>query len=198
MSTSASPLAQRPFGELLAELAARTPAPGGGSAAAWAGALAAGLVEMAAGFTVARAEYADRHARCAEVGACAGELRRLLLELGERELNAYEPVLDALRLPEADRDRPSRVHAARSAAAESPLAIARAAAELAVLAAELAGTGNRNLQGDAVAGTLLAEAACAAAVRLVEINLAGTDDPRRREAGELARRALRAREAALE
>jgi methenyltetrahydrofolate cyclohydrolase len=41
---------QGSFAELLDRLAARTPAPGGGAAAAWACALAAGLVEMAASF----------------------------------------------------------------------------------------------------------------------------------------------------
>jgi methenyltetrahydrofolate cyclohydrolase len=160
--------AGRPLGELLDELAAKTPAPGGGTAAGWALALAAGLVEMAAGFAEAE-----------PIRARAGELRGLALELADEELHAYEPVLDAQRSG-------GDVAAALSAAAESPLAIARTAAEVAELGAEVARTGKASLRGDALTGVLLAEAACRAAAQLAEINLAGTpDDPRLAEAATL-------------
>ena len=56
-------LADRSLGQLLDSVAARTPAPGGGTAAALAGAFAAGLVEMSAKFTLTRDAYADRHGR---------------------------------------------------------------------------------------------------------------------------------------
>ena len=70
--------------------------------------------------------------------------------------------------------------------------------KLAELGCELARDGNPNLEGDAFAGTLLAEAAAAAAVRLVEINLADVlDDPRPAQARGLAARAGAARERAL-
>jgi methenyltetrahydrofolate cyclohydrolase len=140
---------------------------------------------MAAAFTPERVPDADR-ARAARVRA---------LELAEIELHAYEPVLEALRLPRDDPQRAERVDAARASASESPLAVARVGAELAELAADLARTGNQNLAGDAIAGALLAEAAAQAAARLVAINL--TDGPAVVEAGELARRAAAAREVAL-
>jgi formiminotetrahydrofolate cyclodeaminase len=140
---------------------------------------------MAAAFTPERVSDADR-ARAARVRA---------LELAEIELHAYEPVLEALRLPRDDPQRAERVDAARARASESPLAVAGVGAELAELAADLAGTGNQNLAGDAIAGALLAEAAAQAAARLVAINL--TDGPAVVEAAELARRAAAAREVAL-
>jgi hypothetical protein len=69
---------------------------------------------------------------------------------------------------------------------------------VAELAAEAAGTGNRNLRGDAVAGALLAEAACCASSRLADLNLAGRPhDQRRMEASDLTQRALQARLMAL-
>ena len=174
---------------LLDELAAETPAPGGGCAAAWCAALAAALVEMAATFTLARPEYAARHARMGELRTRAGQLRALALELAERELHAYQPVLDAQRLPPDDPARAERLERALSDAADSPLELARAAAELAELASEAASTGNRSLQGDATAAALLAGAACRAGVRLVQLNLARRpDDPRLAEAAELQRR----------
>lgn len=152
------------------------------------GALAAGLVEMSARFAVGREEIAD----------AAGGLREQLLELAERELHAYEPVLETLALEAGDPDREARLREALSDAADSPLAIARVAGSVAVLAAELAQTGNTHLTGDAITGTLLAEAACCAAARLTQINLARVpSDPRLDEAAELTRQASAARAKAL-
>jgi formiminotetrahydrofolate cyclodeaminase len=191
-------LADRTLGQLLDDVAAETPSPGGGSSCALACALGAGLVEMAAGFTLARDQYAERHERMAALGARAGELRAAALALAEEELHVYAAVLEVLREPAEQPGRAKRLDAALSDAADSPLAVARAAAEVAEYAAEVAGTGNRHLRGDAVSGALLAEAACAAAARLAEINLTGRPtDPRRAEASELPERALRARLAAL-
>ena len=140
---------------------------------------------MAAAFTSEREQAAGR----------ARELRARALELAEIELHAYEPVLEALRLPREDPERADRIRAARDRASESPLEIARVGAELAELAADVARTGNHNLAGDAIAGALLAEAAAQAAARLVAINL--TDGPAVEEADEFARRARTSREAAL-
>jgi formiminotetrahydrofolate cyclodeaminase len=136
------------------------------------------------------AAYGDAPA----AGARAAELRALALELAQRDAGAYVPVLEALRLPAADPARAARLEAALSAAAECPLAIARAAAEVAELAVAAHGATSRHVRGDAAAGAILADAACAAAARLAEINLAGRpDDPRRAEAAKLARRAADAR-----
>jgi len=125
----------------------------------------------------------------------AGELRTRALELAEVELHAFEPVLEALRLPREDPLRSERVAAARAEASRSPLEIAGVAADLAELAAELARSGNPNLAGDAIAGALLAEAAAQAAARLVAINL--TEGGLVTEAMEYAQRAQAARERAL-
>ena len=190
MTSAARRLADLSLDELLTEVAAATAAPGGGSTVAVACALAAALVEMAAGFDPAGAAE--------EAGGRAGELRAYALELAERELHAYEPVLDALRLPSDDGDRGRVLAAARSAASGLPLQIAGIGAELASLGAQTAAGGSRHLTGDAVAAVLLAEGSCRAAVRLVEINLAGAgEDPRLRQASELARQAAASREYAL-
>jgi formiminotetrahydrofolate cyclodeaminase len=186
--------ADRSLHELVEEIAAPTPAPGAGSTSAWATALAAGLAEMAARLTLSRDDYAEQHPRMHEIHARAVALRGAALELGERELRSYEPVLEALRRPADDPERSDRVAAALAGAADAPLAVAGIAAEVAELAAELARTGNRSLEGDAAAGATLAEAACAAAARLVQINLARhPGDPRLAEATALAARAAAAR-----
>src|SRR5512132_1180288 len=95
-----SALADRSLGQLLEQVAAESPSPGGGSSCGLACALAAGLVQMAASFTLARSEYAERHERMAAIRARAGELRADAVALAERELHVYGAVLDVLRLPE--------------------------------------------------------------------------------------------------
>ena len=198
VGSSRKTLAEQSVRELLEAVGAQTPAPGGGSAAALAASMAAGLVQMAARFTRARDDYAQVHERMDEVAEEAGTLRARLLELGERELYAYERVLEAFALDPGDPDREARLLEALSDAADSPLEIARSALSVASLGAELAATGNVNLTGDAITGTALAEAACCAAARLAEINLARVpSDPRLDEAAELTRQASAARAKAL-
>jgi formiminotetrahydrofolate cyclodeaminase len=172
------PLADRTLAELLAEIAAATPAPGGGSTAAVACALAAALVEMSAG---------PPHER-------AAALRARALELADEDLSSFGPVLDAQRLPAGDEGRPERLRAALSAASDTPLAVAAVGCEVAELAAEVARGGRLSLEGDVAAAALLAEAATRAAARLVELNLAAVpNDIRLRTAGEYAARAWAAR-----
>ena len=81
----------------------RTPAPGGGASAAVGCALAAALVEMAGLF----GELDDAVAR-------AGALRARALELRDADLEAYLPVLEALRLPREDPERAARLRRSRS------------------------------------------------------------------------------------
>jgi len=190
--------AQRPLAELLDEVAAQTAAPGGGAAAAWAGALAGSLVEMAAVFAIGHPELANREERFRMIGQRARTLREMALELADEDAKAFAPVLTARRLPRDDPGRAQAIRDASFAAARPPMTVARICAELAELGAELAGSGNQNLVGDALAGTLLAEAACAAAARLVTINLERENsDPRVAESVALADRASAARRLAL-
>ena len=183
--------------ELLDAVAAQRPAPGGGCTAAWAGAFGAGLVEMAASFTLARPKYAGVHHRMADVRREAKVLRRRLIELGEADAEVYEHVILAMRMPERHPERAAKLEAAQSVAAEVPLETAEAAARVAELAAETARVGNLHLKGDSVSAAMLAEGASRAAARLVEINLAGSGDPRLDRAAGAIRRAAAAREDAL-
>jgi formiminotetrahydrofolate cyclodeaminase len=154
--------------ELLAEIAERTPAPGGGAAAGIGCALGAALVEMAA-----------RFAGLEEAAERAAALGREGLALADADRTAYAPVLAALRLPADDPGRAEALLVAQSAAAEVPLGIAEAAASAATLARDVAAAGKPGLRGDALAGADLAAGAARAAARLVEINLAEVaDDPR--------------------
>jgi methenyltetrahydrofolate cyclohydrolase len=182
-------LAEQPLGRFLEEVAEAGPAPGGGSSAAVACGLAAALVEMAARLTpVGIPDDAVERAR---------GLRQRALELAERELTSYEPVLAALRLPTDDSDREPRLEAALTDASGPPLAIAEAAAETAVLAVDVARASSPSVRGDALTGAVLAEAAAAAAASLVEINLGHRlSDAALDRARDSRRRAGEARDAA--
>lgn len=178
-SPATGALSDLPLADVLERLAARTPAPGGGAGAAVCGALAAALVQMASGYEGPGAGSTR--------GERAAELRRELLELVERDLHAFEPVLVALRRPADDAERPSALADALSAASDPPLEMARAAAELAELAVGAADAASRHLLGDCVVATVLASAACRAAAVLVALNLEGAGaDTRREEASRLA------------
>jgi len=182
-------LAELPLAEGLERFAARTPAPGGGSAAATGCALAAALLEMAS-------RFAPGDAAIATVTRAA-QLRGRALELAEEDQRAYGRVFEAAQTA-AGPEREARVSAARADAAQPPLELAALAAELAGLAARAVAKGNPNLAGDAITATLLAEAACRAADALVRINLACADaDPSRERSAQHVAVAAGARERAL-
>ena len=178
-----SGLRHEPLASFLVEVAAATPAPGGGSSAAVALALGAALVEMSASL-----------AGDSKSAARAAALRAQGLELAEAELSSYAPVLEAVRLPRDDPSRAAQLEDALLEASRTPLGIAERAAEAAELGASVAAGSSTSVRGDAVTGTVLAEAACAAAAGLVEVNLARQSSaPELERAREAAERAARAR-----
>jgi methenyltetrahydrofolate cyclohydrolase len=159
-------LADLPVGEFLERVAARQPAPGGGTTAAVTAALGAALVAMAARFS--GGELADVVAR-------ADDLRERACALADADLSAYPAVIEARRLPREDPERPARVRAALRDATEVPVAIVEVAREVGELGARAAREGNANLRGDAVTGLLLADAAARSAARLVGLNVEAGD-----------------------
>ena len=164
----------------VAAVASPTPAPGGGSVAAHAGALAAALAQMVAGLTVGRKKYLGVEPQMRELALRATALRNELASLVERDARAYEAVTSAMKLPkeppEAAARRTAAIDSALIGAAQVPLETARACAAVAVLAAEAATKGNTNAVSDAGVAALLAEAACRGAVYNVRINVAGLSD----------------------
>ena len=170
---------QDPVERFLDRIASAEPAPAGGTVAAVAVAMAAGLVAMAA-------RLAHEWPKAGDVVERAEALRSRMATLALADEDAYAKVMEALRLPPASPSRDAEVAAALSGAADVPLAIAEAAAEVAVLAALVAQEGNDRLRGDAVVAAELAGAGARGAAELVAINLAGLDDPRVRRAKDFA------------
>jgi formiminotetrahydrofolate cyclodeaminase len=146
----------------LDELAAGTPAPGGGSAAALAGALAAALVAMVARLSGS----ADTIVR--EADTLRQELRRLM----DEDAAAYLRVIEAIRSRKPVDD-------ALLGAAQPQIEVARRAARLLALARDVGKKGPARARSDAVAAGHLARAALLIAVENIRANMAGLADPKR-------------------
>jgi len=161
--------------ELVARLASDEPVPGGGSASALAGALAAALVNMVVELTAGRSEAAEHEAALAEISLAAASLRSELTRLVDADAAAYASVIAARRLPRgSDLERDARrvqLEAAIREATRAPLATARCASDVLELAERLAPIGNRNAVSDVGVAALLAAAAIRGAILNVRINL---------------------------
>jgi formiminotetrahydrofolate cyclodeaminase len=155
------PFGSWPLHDLLDELASEAPAPGGGPLAGLVVAMAAALVAK-----VARGS-AEAWPEAGEAAATALELRDRAHWLAGADLDAHLRALEALG---AGGDG-GGLGDALAHAAEMPLALAGAAAEVAALAAEAAARCVPDRAVDAQAAALLAAAAAQAAARLVEVNL---------------------------
>ena len=164
-----------PIATFFDQVAGPTPTPGGGTVAAFAGALATCLATMVANLTIGRMKYAASEPDMVAVKAGAEALRRELLTLGRRDSEAFDAVLAARRMPQATpaetEARTAAMAKADLAAARVPLETARACARVAELAATAASRGNSNAVSDAGVAGLLARAAGDGALLNVQINL---------------------------
>lgn len=176
----------------LSELEGPAPSPCGGSAAAAAAAMAASLVTMVARESK---EWEDGPG----IASQARALRARLTTLCADDVAAFGDVIAVMRnragTPE---QRDFALGEALLRAAEVPLQIAEAAADVAELAALASSEGSPQLRPDATTAAILAEAAVRGASHLVDINLgtvAGDHNSMRAEG--LARAAAEARARAL-
>jgi formiminotetrahydrofolate cyclodeaminase len=179
------------------ELASGEPVPGGGSTAALAGALGAGLVSMVCNLTIGREKFRDAEAEMKEVLGRSEELRLRLLDLLEADTQVYSKVIGAYRLPRATPEekqaRSRAIQAALRAAAGVPLEVARASAKVIELCPTAAKVGNPSAISDAACGALLAESAFEGGALNVETNLGQITDAAFGEAARCELAELRAK-----
>ncbi len=164
----------------LDQVAAATASPGGGSAAAYVGALGAGLVAMVAGLTIGKKKYAEVEAEMQAIRVQAEELRRELTNAVDDDASAFEAVMGAFKLPkdteEEKRARDAKIQLATLNAAHVPLHTVKNAVKVMELAARCAKDGNLNAISDSASGATLARAAMIAAGYNVRINLNSLED----------------------
>ncbi len=175
----------RAIDEYVEDAAADRPAPGGGSVSALAGALAAAMSAMAANFTAGKEKFADVEERVREMLDELDFCREALLQLMDRDVEAYGAVSEAYSLPkdteEHKASRAEEVDRALRSAMEVPLDVMHQCARVADVARELVDVGNPNLITDVGVSAILAEAACAAARLNVAVNLKFLRAPELRE-----------------
>jgi len=176
----AEAMASETVNEFVAAVASSAPVPGGGSVAAHVGALAGALAQMVAGLTVGKKKYVAVDAEMRTLAASADALKTRLAALVTLDAAAYAVVSSAYKLPkespEQQATRDVAIQAALMHAAAVPLDTARAATEVAALAAICAEKGNANAASDAGVSALLAEAACRGAAYNVRINVSSMSD----------------------
>jgi methenyltetrahydrofolate cyclohydrolase len=167
-------------GQLLQRLGSSDPAPGGGAAAALAGALGAALVRMTANLTIGRPRLVEVEDQARRIDARAAELCQRLAALGDADTVAFEQVSAAYKLPRADEAqkaaRSEAIQAALQGAAAVPLETMRLCADVLALAEQAAPLLNPAVISDVLVGAQLAQAGLESAALNVEINLAAMTD----------------------
>ena len=160
----------------LEELSSGTPTPGGGSAAALAGALGAALVAMVARLTIGKKAYAAVERRVREILHEAESLRAELRRLVDEDAAAYGQVSAAYKIPKDDSRRSATVDDALLAASRTPAEVVKRARRVHTLAAEIGAIGNKNAMSDARVAGLLAGAAIDGALENIKVNVAAMSD----------------------
>jgi formiminotetrahydrofolate cyclodeaminase len=166
--------------DLLDRFAAPDPTPGGGSAAAWAGATGAALVSMVSAMPRTRTNAEAERERLATIGGWAREALARLRGLVDEDSEAYDGVVAAYRLPKATEDekaaRKRAVAEAMARATDVPLRTAEACLVVLGAAAEALLLGNPNAASDARTAGALAWAGLLGAAENVRTNAGSLGD----------------------
>jgi glutamate formiminotransferase/formiminotetrahydrofolate cyclodeaminase len=161
-------------------IASSEPTPGGGSAAAIAGALGVSLLMMVSGLNKTKGNNDEERAGLSEARASLTSVRERLFTLADTDTEAYNKVVAAYRLPKSsDSEKDARKQAIQNgmrAATEAPLDILRTVVEAITHARRVAQYGNPSAASDVRVAIELLEAAASGAGANVEINLAALDD----------------------
>ena len=156
--------------DFAAALASDAPVPGGGSAAALAGALSAALGAMAARLSLRRKKTGEERAPLEEDVQIAEALRQRLLSLVDRDAAGFEPLSRAYSLPKEDPEREQKLRAASLAACAAPLELLRCCGETAELLAGLRERVSLMLLSDVGSAAALCRGALESAAMNVWVN----------------------------
>jgi len=162
------------------ELSTDSPAPGGGSVAAVAGALASALTAMVANLTFGKKEYEQHWESMKEIAVKAQALKDELLIAVDRDTEAFNNLMNAFGMKKkTEAEKAARHHAIQEATKHAclvPLEVMKKSIEALQLAAILPEKGNTNAMSDAGVAALMALASVEGAALNVNINLRSIDD----------------------
>ncbi len=166
--------------QFLDDLASKSSTPGGGSATAVFGAMAAALVSMVANLTIGKENYESVETKMKELLEQSEDIRQRLIDLIQADIAVFNQVMDSYALPKDTEDkkqqRSQAIQKALMAATEIPLDCAKLSAEIIELSAQVAESGNFNVVSDAGVAVLSSHAAIRSAALNVNINLANIKD----------------------
>lgn len=166
--------------QFLDELASNSPAPGGGSVAALAGAAGAALASMVCNLTIGKKKYADVQNEMAHVLQQTEQLRSELALLIDRDTEAFNTVMAAFGLPKGTEQeqatRTAAIQEATKSATLIPLQVMKVCDKALAYTLTVAQKGNKNSASDAGVAALMLQAGCSGAALNVRINLGGLND----------------------
>jgi glutamate formiminotransferase / formiminotetrahydrofolate cyclodeaminase len=158
------------------QLAAPTATPGGGSAAAASGAMAAGLANMVASMSRGKKAYLQYEAPLSEAIARLSQLREDLKDAIDTDAESYNLVMKAYKAAKEASDGDGAINAALKQATSVPLGVAERAVEVAQIAEKLKPITNPNMKSDLTTAIALAKSALTGALANVETNLESLKD----------------------
>ena len=153
------------------QLAAPTATPGGGSAAAASGAMAAGLASMVASMSRGKKAYVPYEPQLSQAIARLTGLREELKAAIDADAESYNAVMKAYKAAKESADAKSLINAALREASSVPLGVAERAAEIRAMALNLRPMTSPMMKSDLTTALALAGAAIKGALANVAINL---------------------------
>jgi glutamate formiminotransferase/formiminotetrahydrofolate cyclodeaminase len=166
--------------EFAYETASESPAPGGGSIAAYVGALGVSLGTMVANLSSHKAGWDDKWEEFSDWAEKGQAYNDKLLKLVDEDTNAFNKIMDAIRMPKgSDSEKATRKQAIDDAtkyAIETPYQVMKTAYDSMDVMKAMVEIGNPNSVTDAGVGALCARTAVMGAFMNVKINCAGFDD----------------------
>ena len=166
--------------DFTALLGSEAPAPGGGSAAALAGALGSALAAMVASLTFTKAKYAEHHELAHEIFDKAAELQKKLIVAIDEDTAAFNKIGEAFAMPKStDEEKKARSAAIQDAlviCTLSPLTIMKLSAEALKLTNELIGRSNTSAASDLGVSALMIRSALLGGWLNVLINIGSLKD----------------------
>ncbi|HWR40526.1 MAG TPA: cyclodeaminase/cyclohydrolase family protein [Patescibacteria group bacterium] len=174
-------LIDKSVNDFVDDLASDSPMPGGGGAAALAGALGAGLGLMVCSLTEGKEKYKDMQESIHELKQQGTRLKEELLQGVDGDGNSYLRIVNAYKLPKTNeiekKARNRAVQEATKEAARFSLSMAQKCLQVMRFAVDVVKSGNLNAASESLASGLLAYAGVYAGLVTVEINLASIHDP---------------------
>ena len=177
---STAPLVNMSLSAFADETASESMAPGGGSIAAYVGALGVSLGTMVANLSSHKKGWDERWAEFGNWAEKGQELKTVLLKMVDEDTNSFNAIIDAMRLPKAtEEEKTARALAIENAtkyAVEVPLKVMQLSLQTFEIIEAMAKIGNPNSVTDAGVGALCARAAVLGAFLNVKVNLGGIKD----------------------